>query len=51
VPIYFVLAGVGLVDVSFQTAYAVISWLCWVCCDLVAGASSRRSMIVPGTPD
>ena len=30
VPIYDVLAAVGIVDFSFETAYATIAWLCWV---------------------
>jgi uncharacterized membrane protein len=29
-PLYSVAAGVGLVDFSFETAYAAIAWLCWV---------------------
>ena len=29
-PIYDGLAAVGIVDFSFETAYAAISWLCWV---------------------
>ena len=28
--IYGGLAAVGIVDFSFETAYAAISWLCWV---------------------
>jgi uncharacterized membrane protein len=30
VPIYDVLAAAGIVDFSFETAYAGIAWLCWV---------------------
>ncbi|HET9562503.1 MAG TPA: DUF2306 domain-containing protein [Propionibacteriaceae bacterium] len=30
VPIYGALAAVGIVDFSFETAYAAIAWLCWV---------------------
>jgi uncharacterized membrane protein len=29
-PIYGALAAVGIVDFSFETAYAAIAWLCWV---------------------
>jgi uncharacterized membrane protein len=29
-PIYDGLAAVGIVDFSFETAYAAIAWLCWV---------------------
>jgi uncharacterized membrane protein len=29
-PIYVALAAVGIVDFSFETAYAGIAWLCWV---------------------
>ena len=29
-PIYSLLAGIGLVHFSFETAYAAIAWLCWV---------------------
>ena len=29
-PLYYMAAGVGLVDFSFDTAYAAIAWLCWV---------------------
>lgn len=34
VPIYYALAAAGIVDFSFETAYAAIAWLCWVrtCC-------------------
>jgi hypothetical protein len=30
VPIYGALAAAGIVDFSFETAYAAIAWLCWV---------------------
>jgi uncharacterized membrane protein len=30
VPIYDGLAAAGIVDFSFETAYAGIAWLCWV---------------------
>jgi hypothetical protein len=30
VPIYDALAAAGIVDFSFETAYAAIAWLCWV---------------------
>jgi uncharacterized membrane protein len=30
VPIYGQLAAAGIVNFSFETAYAVIAWLCWV---------------------
>ena len=29
-PIYGALAAAGIVDFSFETAYAGIAWLCWV---------------------
>jgi uncharacterized membrane protein len=29
-PIYGGLAAVGIVDFSFETAYAAVAWLCWV---------------------
>ena len=29
-PLYYMAAGVGLVNFSFETAYAAIAWLCWV---------------------
>jgi uncharacterized membrane protein len=29
-PLYVALAAVGIVDFSFETAYAAIAWLCWV---------------------
>jgi uncharacterized membrane protein len=29
-PIYVGLAAIGIVDFSFETAYAAIAWLCWV---------------------
>jgi len=28
--LYYGLINAGLVDFSFETAYAVIAWLCWV---------------------
>jgi uncharacterized membrane protein len=28
--LYYMAAGVGLVNFSFETAYAAIAWLCWV---------------------
>jgi uncharacterized membrane protein len=30
IPIYDALAAAGIVDFSFETAYAAIAWLCWV---------------------
>jgi hypothetical protein len=30
VPIYGALAAAGIVNFSFETAYAAIAWLCWV---------------------
>jgi uncharacterized membrane protein len=30
VPIYDALAAIGILDFSFETAYAAIAWLCWV---------------------
>jgi hypothetical protein len=29
-PIYDGLAAAGIVEFSFETAYAAIAWLCWV---------------------
>jgi uncharacterized membrane protein len=42
VPVYLGLAGVGLVSFSFETAYAAISWLCWVPNLLIALRMTRR---------
>ncbi len=42
VPVYLGLAGIGLVDFSFETAYAAISWLCWVPNLLIALWMTRR---------
>jgi Predicted membrane protein (DUF2306) len=44
VPIYLVLTGVGLVDFSFETAYAAIAWLCWVPNLLLAIWFTRRAV-------
>lgn len=41
-PVYFGLAGVGIVSFSFETAYAAISWLCWVPNLLIALWVTRR---------
>jgi uncharacterized membrane protein len=41
-PLYSGLAAVGLVDFSFETAYAGIAWLCWVPNLLVALWVTRR---------
>jgi uncharacterized membrane protein len=30
IPTYYILAGVGIVSFSFETAYAVVAWLAWV---------------------
>ena len=46
VPIYLGLSGLGLVDFTFETAYAAIAWLCWVPNLLVALWVTRR----PATP-
>ena len=43
-PVYFVLAGTGLVGFSFETAYAAISWLCWVPNLLLAPWFTRRTV-------
>jgi uncharacterized membrane protein len=40
--IYVGLAAVGIVDFSFETAYAAISWLCWVPNLLLAIWFTRR---------
>jgi hypothetical protein len=42
VPVYLGLAGVGLVNFSFETAYAAISWLSWVPNLLIALWMTRR---------
>ena len=44
VPVYGLLAGIGLVDFSFETAYAAISWLCWVPNLLLALWFTRRTV-------
>lgn len=41
-PLYDGLAGAGLVDFSFETAYAGIAWLCWVPNLLIALWITRR---------
>ena len=41
-PIYGVLAALGIVDFSFETAYAAIAWLCWVPNLLLAIWFTRR---------
>jgi uncharacterized membrane protein len=43
-PIYGGLAGLGLVDFSFETAYAAIAWLCWVPNLLFALWLTRRTV-------
>jgi uncharacterized membrane protein len=42
VPVYLGLSGLGLVDFSFETAYATIAWLCWVPNLLLALWITRR---------
>jgi hypothetical protein len=42
VPLYEGLSGAGLVDFSFDTAYAMIAWLCWVPNLLIALWITRR---------
>ncbi len=42
-PLYGVLAGAGIVDFSFESAYAAIAWLCWVPNLLIAIWFTRRS--------
>ena len=42
VPLYYGLSGTGLVDFSFETAYATIAWLCWVPNLLIALWITRR---------
>jgi uncharacterized membrane protein len=41
-PLYDRLSGAGLVDFSFETAYAGIAWLCWVPNLLIALWVTRR---------
>ena len=41
-PIYGALAAAGIVDFSFETAYAAIAWLCWVPNLLLAIWFTRR---------
>ena len=43
-PIYSLLAGIGLVHFSFETAYAGIAWLCWVPNLLFALWLTRRTV-------
>jgi len=40
VPLYYGLAGAGVVNFSFETAYAAIAWLCWVPNLLIARAAA-----------
>jgi uncharacterized membrane protein len=42
VPIYLGFSGLGIVDVTFETAYATIAWLCWVPNLLIACWWTRR---------
>ena len=42
VPIYDALAAIGIVNFSFETAYASIAWLCWVPNLLLAIWFTRR---------
>ena len=42
VPVYMGFNGLGLVDFSFETAYASIAWLCWVPNLLIALWFTRR---------
>jgi uncharacterized membrane protein len=42
VPVYLGFSAVGLVDVTFETAYATITWLCWVPNLLIALWFTRR---------
>ena len=46
-PLYSVVAAVGIVDFSFETAYAGIAWLCWVPNLLLAIWFTRRPTEVP----
>ena len=41
-PLYSAVAAAGLVDFSFETAYAAIAWLCWVPNLLLAIWFTRR---------
>ena len=41
-PLYDALASAGIVDFSFETAYAAIAWLCWVPNLLIAIWFTRR---------
>ena len=41
-PLYDGLAGAGLVDFSYETAYAAVAWLCWVPNLLIALWFTRR---------
>lgn len=43
--LYVVLSGVGVVEFSFETAYAAIAWLCWVPNLLLAVWFTRRPAI------
>ena len=47
VPIYSVLAAAGIVDFSFETAYAAIAWLCWVPNLLLAIWFTRHRAEIP----
>ena len=46
-PLYSVVAAAGIVDFSFETAYAGIAWLCWVPNLLLAIWFTRRPTEVP----
>jgi hypothetical protein len=46
-PLYYAAAGVGIVDFSFEAAYAGIAWLCWVPNLLLAIWFTRRPAKVP----
>jgi uncharacterized membrane protein len=46
-PLYSGLAAAGIVDFSFETAYAGIAWLCWVPNLLLAIWFTRRPTEVP----
>jgi uncharacterized membrane protein len=41
-PLYYGLSGAGIVHFTFETAYAVIAWLCWVPNLLIALWVTRR---------
>ena len=47
VPLYYMLSGAGLVDFTFETAYATIAWLCWVPNLLIALWITRRQPMRP----